>query len=138
MKIKKIELNLKSKINPLKEKALSHVKSSFFRDSAVQLLLILIAALFIAAWVLAIYYFRVGSYLVPLRYSSFLGFFELGRWYQSYEMIVFFTLCVFLNIILGNVVYKKDKFLAYIVVSSNIFIALVVITLVVNFGRTII
>jgi hypothetical protein len=75
MKIKKLELNLKSKINPIKEKALSHVKSSFFRDSAVQLLLIVIATLFIAAWVLAIYYFRVGSYLVPLRYSSFLGFF---------------------------------------------------------------
>ncbi|MBW6431869.1 hypothetical protein K0A96_01640, partial [Patescibacteria group bacterium] len=61
-----------------------------------------------------------------------------GRWYQSYEMVVFFTLCVILNIILGNIVYKKDKFLAYVIVSSNIFIALVVITLVVNFGRTII
>jgi hypothetical protein len=76
--------------------------------------------------------------LCPCVTAASLVFFELGRWYQSYEMIVFFTLCVFLNIILGNVVYKKDKFLAYIVVSSNIFIALVVITLVVNFGRTII
>lgn len=137
MKIKKIEFKIKSKIDPLKTKFYSHVKSSFLKDISVQLLLLPVVSLLAASWIFSIYYFKSESYLVPLRYSSFLGFFQLGRWYQSYELPAFYTLVIILNIILGNIIYKKDKFLAYIIVASNIFISLVVLAIIVNFGKAI-
>lgn len=135
MKIKRIELDIKARLNYFWEKVFNHVKSPFFKDVSAQLLLIATFVLVLVAWIFSFYYFRATSYLVPLRYSSFLGFFDLGRWYQLYELPFFFTLCIILNTFLGNIIYKKDKFLAYIVVASNIFIALIAITLILNFGR---
>lgn len=137
MNFKKLELKIRAKINPAKEWSYSHIKSAYFKDSATQLLLIPTFTLLVAVWILSLYYFKVSNYMIPVRYSSFLGVMDLGRWYQVYEIPLFLTLCVVINVVLANVIYKKDKFLGYIVTASNIFIALVVITVIINFGRII-
>jgi hypothetical protein len=137
MKIKKIDLNFRAKVNPFFERILGHVQSPYFKDTVTQLFIIPTVILFLAAWIFSLYYFRATKYLVPLKYSSFLGVFELGRWYQSYEIIFFATICVFINFFLANVIYKKDRFLAHVITASNIFISLVVITIIINFGRII-
>lgn len=135
MKIKNFELKIKAKVNPLKERVYFHIKSKYFKDSITQLLLIPTFTLFVAVWVLSLYYFRISNYLVPLKYSSFLGVVDLGRWYQSYELPLFLTLCLIINIVLANVIYKKDKFLGYIITASNMFLTLIVIIIIINFGR---
>lgn len=135
MKIKKISLNLRARLGPAGKKVLSCVKGPYFRDITTQLILIPTLGLFLAVWVLSIYYFKVTHHLVPLRYSSFLGVFELGQWYRSYELPLFFSICFLLNLVLASAIYKRDKFLAYILTASNIFIALIVLTVVINLGR---
>lgn len=135
MKIKKLEINLRAKFNPRKDALLRHVKNPFFRDTVTQLLLIPSILLLLAAWVLSIYYFRVSEYLVPLRYNSFIGVISLGHWYESYLMPLLLTTCFIANIILGKKIYEKDKFLGYILVATNIFLAIVAIVIIVNFGK---
>ncbi|MDD3678977.1 MAG: hypothetical protein PHT36_01900 [Patescibacteria group bacterium] len=137
MKIKKIDFNFRAKINPLIERLGSHIRSPYFKDTITQLFILPTLALSLASWIFSLYFFKVTKYLVPLRYSSFLGFSRIGKWYESYELVIFMTICVLINLFLANVVYKKDKFLAHIITASNIFITLVVITMIINFGRII-
>jgi len=132
--MKKIN-SILARLGSVGKKALGFTGSPYFRDITTQLILIPTLGLFLTVWVLSFYYFKVTHYLVPLRYSSFLGVFELGQWHRSYELPLFFSLCFLLNLILAGTIYKKDKFLAYILTASNIFIALIVLTVIINFGR---
>lgn len=135
MTLKKLEINIRAKLNPSKERILTHIKSSFFRDTVTQLLLIPSFFLLLAAWVLSLYYFRVSEYLVPLRYNSFAGVFGLGNWYDLYLIPAILTVCFLSNIFLAKTIYDKDKFLGYILTASNIFLTVVAITIIINFGR---
>lgn len=135
MKIKKIEIGLRAKFKPHKEAVLKHIKNSFFRDIITQLLLIPSVFLLLAAWILSIYYFRATEYLVPLRYNSFVGVFSLGNWYDSYIIPAILTTCFAANVFLGKKIYEKDKFLGYILVATNIFLAIVATVVIVNFGK---
>lgn len=137
MKIKKFELRLRAAVSSFGESFFVFFKSNFFRDITSQVFLVFSFLLLLVAWILSIYFFDYSEYLVPLRFSSFLGFFELGRWYRLYELTIFYTLVVFLNLFLGSVIYKKDKFLSYIILSSNIFISLIVLVLIFNFGKVV-
>lgn len=135
MKIKKFEIGLRAKFSPQKEAVLKHVKSVYFRDIITQLLLIPSVFLLLAAWILSIYFFRATEYLVPLRYNSFIGVFSLGNWYAPYIVPAVLTVCFIANIWLGKTIYDKDKFLGYILVATNIFLAIVGIVIVYNFGK---
>jgi hypothetical protein len=135
MKIKKIEINFRARVHPLRERILAHIKSPFFRDTVTQLLLIPSVFLTLTAWILAIYHFGYSDYLVPQRYNSFLGVYSLGQWYDSYVIPALLTVCLLANVTLGKKFYEKDKFLGYILVASNIFLAIVVVTVIINFGR---
>jgi hypothetical protein len=137
MKIKKLEINLRAKLSPQREAILRHIKSLYFKDTVTQLLLIPSLFLLMAAWIVAIYYFRINEYAVPLRYNSFIGVFSLGRWYESYIIPLLLTVCVVVNILLGKTIYQKDKFLSYILVATNILLAIVAIVVIINFGRII-
>jgi len=137
MKVKKIDIKIRAKITPLKEKVIDHIKSKYFKDTATQLLLIPSFALLIAVWILALYYFQASEYLVPLKYNSFLGVLNIGSWYELYQLPIFLTLCFGVNLTLGKIIYEKDKFVGYILAASNIFLALIVLVLVINFGKLI-
>lgn len=134
MKIKKIDLKIRAKLNPIQERIFSHVKSPFFRDITTQLLAIPGIVLVIVAWILSFYYFRASSYEIPTRYSSFLGVTSLGYWYDLYQIPFFLTLSVVLNVFLANSLYKKDKFISYILVSTNVFISIVTLAVIISFG----
>lgn len=135
MKLKNLEINLRAKTNPIKEKALKHIKSSYFKDTVTQFLLIPSVFLLLSGWVLSVYYFRANEYLVPLKYNSFMGVFSLGSWYDSYLITIVVTVCFLANIFLGKTFYEKDKFLGYILAASNIFLTIIAITIIVNFGK---
>jgi hypothetical protein len=135
MKIKKIEIGLRARFTPQREAILKHIKSKFFRDVITQLLLIPSIFLLLAAWVLAIYYFRASEYLVPLRYNSFVGVYSLGNWYDAYIIPVVTTTSFVANVLLGKTIYQKDKFLGYILLATNIFLAIVGIVVIINFGK---
>ncbi len=135
MKVKKLELNIRARVAPLKERVLVHIKSEFFRDTVTQLLLIPIVLEVIGAWVLAIYFFQISEYLVPTRYNSFLGVFSLGNWYDLYLIPLLFTVCVVSNVFLGKAFYNRDKFLGYILTASNLFLGIVATTIIISFGR---
>ncbi|MDD3480717.1 MAG: hypothetical protein PHW75_00605 [Patescibacteria group bacterium] len=137
MKFKKIELNIKARVNPIRTRAISHIKSNYFRDTATQLLLIPSISFMVVALVMAIYFFRISEYLVPLRYNTFLGVISLGHWYELYQLPIFLTICFIVNILLAKVIYERDKFLAYIITASNIFLTLVTLVTIINFGRII-
>lgn len=135
MKIKKFEIGLRAKFNPQKEAVLKHVKGHYFRDVITQLLLIPSVFLLLAAWIISIYFFRPTEYLIPLRYNSFVGVFSLGNWYDAYIIPVILTVCFLANVWLGKTIYEKDKFLGYILVATNIFLAIVGLVVIYNFGR---
>lgn len=137
MKIKKIELNIRARINPIRDKALGHIKSSYFRDTATQLLLIPSVSFMLIAWIMALYFFRISDYLVPLKYNTFLGVINLGHWYELYQLPIFLSICFPVNVLLAKAIYDKDKFLAYILTASNIFLTLVSLVTIINFGRII-
>lgn len=135
MKIKKIEIGLRAKFAPQREALLRHIKSPFFRDTVTQLLLIPSVFLLLAAWVLAIYFFKATEYLVPLRYNSFVGVFRLGHWFNAYLIPAILTTCFIANVVLGKKIYQKDQFLGYILVATNIFLAIVGVVIIYNFGK---
>ena len=135
MKIKKIEINLRAKISPKKEALNKHIKSPFFRDTVTQLLLIPSVFLLLAGWILAIYYFSASEYMIPLRYNSFMGVLALGKWYDIYIIPLVLTTCFLVNVVLANTIYQKDKFLGYILVATNIFLTLVAMVVIINFGK---
>lgn len=137
MKIKKIDLKIRARITPLRERLYSHIKSAFFRDTTAQLLALPGIFLMVVAWILSFYYFQSSEYMLPTRYSSFLGVTNLGYWYNLYQLPFFLSLVSLINIVLANLIYKKDKFVSYILVSTNIFVAIIVIAIVISFGTLI-
>lgn len=135
MKLKKIELRFRAITTSFGEGLLRFFKNDFFKDISVQLLLIFSGIFLVFSWIVSLYFFEQSDYLVPLRFSSFIGFFELGQWYRLYELTFFYSVIVFINFFLATVIYKKDKFLSYIFLASNLFISLIVLMLIYNFGK---
>lgn len=134
-KSRKIDFKIRAFLAPTKEFFSSHLKGKFFSDISVQLFLIVGAFVLLLIWAFSFYYFRVGDFLVPTKYNSFWGTISLGNWFNLYEMPLFFTLVFIVNILLGKAIFEKDKFLGYILVLSNIFIGIIVLVNVINFGR---
>lgn len=125
--LKETGANLRSHIPKIFERP-------FFMDRYVQVVLGVSGLLFAATWIIALVRFRPSDFLVPVRYNSFLGVTQLGNWYGLYQVPLIMTLCLILNILLGNVIYKKDKMIGYIFAASGIFITVVALVITINFS----
>lgn len=131
----KIDLFVKSQSATVKEKISKNFSDSYFRDSVVRLVLG-IGLIFLAlAWVFSIFYFKISSYEVPIRYNSFFGVTTLGSWYDLYRFPLFLTLSFIVNTILSKAIYKKDKLVSYILTSTNILLGIIILVLIINFGK---
>lgn len=135
--MKKYDLIFKSKVQSLKQGLPKILLDEFLKDKANQGMLLITGVLFSIAWILSLYFFRVNDFLVPTRYNSFLGVTELGNWAGLYRIPLFLTVLIIINLLLGNLIYKKDRMITYILIGTNIFLALISIVLVINFSNII-
>lgn len=106
----------------------------YFHDRTNQIVLGISALVFLIVWIASVVLFQPNDFLVPIRYNSFLGVTELGNWYHLYQIPLIMTLCSLLNLALSITTYKKDKMIAYIFASSNIFITLLALIVAINFS----
>lgn len=122
-------------MSELKKKLPSFLKEEFLRDKANQGMLLVSLSLLLAVWVFSIFSFKVTDFLVPVKYSSFLGVTKVGNWYELYRIPVYLTVATAINLSLANLIYKKDRMITYILVGANIFLGMVSAVLVFNFSR---
>lgn len=133
--MKKYDVILKSKIQENLAKLPQLFEEDFLRDKPNQGMLLATVIFFSAVWIFAIVEFRVSDFLVPIRYNSFLGVTQVGSWYELYRTPIFLTFCIIINLLLGNLMYKKDRMVTYILIGTNIFLGFVAAILVFNFAR---
>lgn len=131
----KIDIYFKSQILKLKETILKSFSDNYFRDNIIRYILIFSGLMLIIVWGLSLFYFKISSYMVPIKYNSFFGVTSLGSWYDLYRLPIFLTLVTFLNTFLSKSIYKKEKIISYILTSTNIFIGVITIILIINFGK---
>jgi len=128
----KFEIITRNYIKQFRQKIINFFDAEFLKDTSVRIIGIVCAVLLLAVWLVAIFRFGFADYEVPIRYNSFLGVTELGGWYKLYRVPVFITLCFILNLILANVVYKKDKMISYIFLGINVFNAIAAMAVIIN------
>ena len=132
--MKKIEITSRAFLKNIKEKMPQIFKEEFLSDINVRVMFVVSGVIFVATWIFALVKFQPSDYMVPLRYNSFLGVTLLGNWYNLYFVPLILTFCIILNIILANFTYKNDKTISYILVGSNIFLAVSGLAVVINLG----
>lgn len=132
--MKNFEIRARAFVKAVKESFPRFVKEDFFSDINVRVMVFVSGVIFVIMWIFAIVKFQPSEFLVPTRYNTFLGVTALGNWYQLYFLPLVLTFCVTLNLILANFTYQKDKMIAYILVGVNIFLSVVTLAAVVNFG----
>jgi hypothetical protein len=132
--MKKIEIRTRAFTKNIKDKLPNFFNEAFLGDINIQVLLFVAGVIFVVTWIFAIVRFQPSDYLVPTRYNTFLGVTALGNWYQLYFVPLILTFCILLNFVLSNFTYKKDKMISYILVGSNIFLAISALAVVINFG----
>lgn len=130
----KLEVHLRNFIKGLKGRFPRLFSDHFLVDSTNRIMFGVTAALYLAVWIISVLKFQPSDYLVPTSYTNFLGVTSLGKWYELYVIPLILTICIVLNLILGDVTYKKDKMVSYIFVATNIFIAMAALTVVINFS----
>lgn len=130
----KINIYLKDQKEKLKLFVPVAFDRPFFRDLSVRIVLTVSGIIFLSVWILSLFKFQPRDFLVPIRYNSFLGVTALGNWYDLYRIPGIMTMCFVLNFILALATYKKDKMISYIFIASNIFIAVIALTITINFG----
>ncbi len=131
----RIDIYFKSQITKFKETILKGFSDTYFKDNIIRYVLFFSGIVITVVWGLSIFYFKISNYMVPIKYNSFFGVTSLGSWYDLYRLPVFLTLITFLNIFLSKSIYKKEKIISYILTSTNIFLGLIVVVLIVNFGK---
>jgi hypothetical protein len=119
-----ITIKLKSIWNQGVRASLSIFDQLFLKDLTVRVLLGISLAMLALIWIFSFFNFDPTDYLVPLRYDSFLGVTSLGAWYQLYAVPLILVLLFCLNVFLASTAYVKDKLVSYILLGSNIFLAI--------------
>jgi hypothetical protein len=128
------EIVLRDFFKRLSTNFLSSIGREYFSDINVRVMLFIAGATLLATWLVAIFRFTPSTFMVPIRYNSFLGVTQIGNWYDLYYVPVVSTFCYFLNMCLGGVVYKKDKMVGYILIAASIFVAVFALIIVINFS----
>lgn len=130
----KTDIYIKHKLEKYKSNLPKFLAETFLADHSVQLMLFFTLVLVLSSWIVAFLRFQPSEFQVPLRYDSFLGVTRLGRWYELYRLPLIATAVLIFNIFLGNLTYKKDKMLGYILVGTTIFVAILALIVTINFG----
>jgi hypothetical protein len=129
---KKLEIILRNASLRVVERFPKVFGREFVKDTNIRVILALTGVLIITTWLIAFFRFQPSDYMVPIRYNSFLGVTSLGNWYDLYYVPGIMTLCFILNTYLGNVVYKIDKMVGYILLGANIFVSGYALIVVIN------
>jgi hypothetical protein len=132
---KRFEIILRSVSTRMAERFPKIFGKEYLRDINIRVILSITGVLVVTIWLVAFFRFQPNEYMVPIRYNSFLGVTQLGNWYDLYYVPGIMTLCVLLNTYLGNVVYKIDKMVAYILLGANIFVSGFALIVVINLSR---
>lgn len=128
----KFQIFAKSLLKRTKLWATNFVQEDFSRDLTVRILAFLAVVAIAVIWIFSVLSFPPAEYLVPLRYNSFLGVTSLGSWYELYAVPSILVLLFILNAILAHTAYKKDKMISYILLGTNIFLAIVASSVVIS------
>jgi hypothetical protein len=132
---KKFEIMWRNAISRMAERFPKIFGQEFLKDINIRVILGISGVLVLTTWLFAAFRFQPSDYMVPVRYNSFLGVTQLGNWYDLYYVPGIMSLCVLLNTYLGNVVYKIDKMVGYIMVGANIFVSGFALIVVINLSR---
>jgi len=106
------------------KKAKKHVaEKSFIKETA--LLYIFLAGVFLVLvnFVYLMTSLKSGQGSQPLRYNYFFGIVETGSWNQAYILPVFLTVIIIANVALAQYFYNRDKFMTYVFLIVNLFLA---------------
>jgi hypothetical protein len=132
---KKFEIILRNTAARIAERSPKIFGREFLKDTNIRVILVITGVLILTTWLVSLFRFQPSDYMVPTRYNSFLGVTQLGSWYDLYYVPGIMTLCFFLNTYLGNVVYKIDKMVGYILLGANIFVSGLALIVVINLSR---
>lgn len=128
----KIQILFRVYTKKVKSKILSWFSEAFLRDSIVRAMLFLGALLICVIWLVAIFRFGPSDYQLPIRYNSFLGVTELGRWHDLFRVPLYTIVSYFINTFLADRVYAKDKMVSYIFLGINFFVMISALLVVIN------
>ena len=110
--------------------------SSFWRDSAVRILLVATILLNAAMWAGIFVKLQPFSYLaesgqIPLHYNIYFGIDRVGPWYYAFVIPLFGLIVFAVNTALGYIFYFREKVISYtlVIIQALLHGALVAATL---------
>lgn len=109
----------------LKKKARGVHEKSFLNEKPFKYILIGVGVLALINIIFVLTHLKTGQEYVPLKYNYLFGVVKTGSWTGTFLLPVLLAIVVVLNILAAEYFYKKDKFLTYIFLSVNFFLAVI-------------
>jgi len=109
-----------SRIKKARDRIRGH---AFFQDGWVLgfLFTSLVVVAFEFVW--SITHIRQTELPIPVRYTSLQNF-ELGKWYELYELTIISAITFLVNLVLGMLLYKKSRLMAIFLLFVSLMIAI--------------
>lgn len=125
--MKKINFNLKKNIQKAKSWFLGNfIPHRLWRDWIAMTILGLAMVLNILVWWFLKKGIKPTPELIPVSYTIF-GINKLGRWYEVFILPAIGLFVLLLNLILCFIIYKREKFVVYLLLGSALLIQIFVL-----------
>ncbi|MCC7289508.1 hypothetical protein IT414_03925 [bacterium] len=106
------------------KKAREGIKShAFFQDGWIVGFLFFSALVIAFEFIWSITHIRQTELLIPVHYTSLQNF-ELGKWYELYELVIISLATFLTNLALGIVLYKKSRLMAIFLLFISLLVAI--------------
>jgi len=100
-------------------------ENSILREKPFKYILIGVGILVVVILAYTLTHLKTDQVSVPLKYNYLFGIVKTGSWTGAFLLPVLLILTIILNILAAEFFYRKDKFLTYIFLGVNIFLAII-------------
>lgn len=104
-------------IGLLSERIRWFFRQPYWRDRLILTILVLSFLINIALWIFLRVFIRPGPVPLTLHYTIYFGPDLLGEAWQALTIPLVGLVIIFINIILGFLIYLRDRFTAYFLIS---------------------
>lgn len=102
-------------------------RHSFFRCKFSVIVFLVSLTLNLVLWLLLYFYVKPSDFPMPLHYSIYFGIDVIDFWYKAFVIPLIGIILMVLNIFLGFMFYRREKFIAYFLSVNNLLLQMVLL-----------
>ncbi len=110
---------IKEKINLISQKFKGNLKTDFFYDRIIILILTLALLFNLAIFILFVLKIEPQESLLPTHYNVYIGASKLGQWWKIYQIPFCGLFFIIINSFLAFTLYEKERLISFLLVLTS-------------------